>query len=495
MATKINVRSPFYLNLDEPQVPLPTFTCGIANILNLSIDQQGQINTPTLSYGIIDSITSSDAGFSNGKFATVSTATDRNITVRILIPQGFSNTSDVYIDCANIVTQPALITSQPTPEDPPVSCSGGPTTSGSIPSQTLDVDGDSDTIDLTSYFTQGSESIAGYNIYNPSTVVNASVSGDTLTLSSNAIGGTTTVHVSAYDNGSNTCTATQSISVTVNAPDQTYACTNNGIAAIAGGSIAQDGTITNPNTTASAINFISETEGGSSITSYSANNTGSDRSVTLWFNLTAPGGYGNAGSTINCSLTFNQPAGLPTFDCAAANLSGQQISTNGVINEGNASLGTISNWTPNTRFDEVLTDTPRTITFNVTPPASGYSNSGGADIPCVKTITQPASTPTCGTIPLFISQGSLSPRTFCTAVYPTSTPITSTVNQYTLGGQVCVNGSPFNGQDLFYAVTTSNVNVGPNYGNFIIWQIDSNGIIQDARESVCKGTESSDVRF
>ena len=492
MATKINVRSPFYLNLTEPVEPLPLFTCGIANILNLSIDQQGQINTPTLSYGIIDSITSSDAGFSNGKFATVSTATARNITIRILIPQGFSNTEDVYIDCDNVVTQPALITSQPTPEDPPVSCSGGPTSTGSIPAQTLDVDGDSTTIDLTSYFTQGSEAIAGYNIYNPSPVVNASVSGDTLTLSSNAIGGSTTVYVSAYDTVANSCTATQSISVTVNAPSQTYACVNNGINALGGGSIAQDGTITNPNSTAASINFISETEGGTPITSYSANNTGSDRSVTLWFNLTAPAGYGNAGSNINCSHTFNQPAGLPTFDCELANLNGQQISTKGIINPGSASLGTISDWTPKTFEPDVSTATPRTVTFTVDVP-SGYANSG--TISCPKTITQPASLPTCGNIPLYISQGSYSPRTFCTATYPLSTPITSTVNQYSLGGQVCRNGSAFNGQNLYYAVATSPVTVGPNYGNFIIWQIDSNGIIQDVRESVCKGTEGSDVKF
>lgn len=475
MATKINVRSPFYINITEPSVPTPTFTCGIANILNLSIDQQGQINTPTLAYGIIDSITSSDAGFSNGKFATVSTDTDRNITIRVLIPQGFSNASDVYIDCDNLVTQPAYVLN--------TSCSGGPTTSGSIPSQTLDVDGDSDTIDLTSYFTQGSEAIAGYTVYNPSTVVNASVSGNTLTLSSNAIGGSTTVHVSAFDNATNSCTATQSISVTVNAPSQTFACVNNGINALQGGSIAQDGTITNPNSTGT-ITAIKDTSGGSTITSHSANNTGSDRSVILYFDITAPAGYANAGSTIECSHTFNQPAGDPEFTCDVANLSGQQISTKGIINPGSAQIGTISDWTPKT-FAEVSTDTGRTVTFTVDVP-SGYSNSG--TISCPKTITQPASIPLCGTIPLFISQGSLVPGTFCTAVYKTSTAITSNVNITGLGGQVCRNGTPFNGQDLYYAVAVSNVNVGPNYGNFIIWQIDTNGIIQDVRESNCKGT-------
>ena len=480
MATKINVRSPFYINITEPSVPTPTFTCGVAEVLNLTIDQQGQISTPTLAYGIIDSITSTDSDFSNGKFATVSTATDRTITIRILIPNGFSNVNDVYIDCDNLVTQPAYVLN--------TSCSGGPTTSGSIPSQTLDVDGDSDTIDLTSYFTQGGQAIAGYTVYNPSTVVNASVSGDTLTLSSNAIGGSTTVHVSAFDNATNSCTATQSISVTVNAPSQTYACSNNGISALAGGSIAQDGTITNPNSTGT-ITAIKETSGGSTITSYSANNTGSDRSVTLFFDITAPAGYGNAGSTIECSHTFNQPAGDPTFTCDIANLSGQQISTKGIINPGSAQIGTISDWTPKS-FAEVSTDTGRTITFTVDIP-SGYSNSG--TISCSKTITQPASTPTCGTNNFYISAGSLVPGSFCTAVYQVSSAVSSTGNLYGLGSVVCKNGSPFNGQDFYYAVATSTVNVGPNYGKFLIWQIDSNGVILDVRESKCSGTVGSTV--
>jgi len=478
MATKINVRSPFYINITEPSVPTPTFTCGIANILNLSIDQQGQISTPTLTFGQIDSITSSDAGFSNGKFATVSTDTDRNITVRVLIPAGFSNSSDVYIDCDNVVTQPAYVLN--------TTCSGGPTTSGSIPSQTLDVDGDSDTIDLTSYFTQGSEAIAGYTVYNPSAVVNASVSGDTLTLSSNAIGGSTTVQVSAFDNANNSCTATQSISVTVNAPDEDFACTNNGINALSGGSIAQDGTITNPNSPAD-ITAIKDTSGGSTITSYPANNTGSDRSVTLFFDLTAPAGYGNAGSTIECSATFTQPAALPTFDCDAANLSGQQISTKGIINPGTSSLGTISNWTPKT-FDEVTTDTPQTVTFTVDVP-SGYSNSGTID--CPKTITQPASTPTCGTNEFEISTGKVDFDSFCDAVYSLSRTVTSTGGKFTLGAQVCRNGSPFDGRDLYYAVNENVVNVGPNYGRFIAWQIDSNGIIQDVAELTCAGLDDA----
>lgn len=486
MSTKINVRSPFYLNLTEPVVPQPTFTCGIANVQNLSIDQQGQIKQPTVAYGVIDSITSTAGDFTNGKFATVSTATSRTLTVRILIPSGFSNLADGYIDCDQVVTQPALITSQPTPSDPPVSCSGGPTTSGSIPSQTLDVDGDSTTIDLTSYFTQGSEAIAGYDIYNPSAVVNASVSGNTLSLSSNAIGGSTTVYVSAYDNATNSCTATQGVSVTVNAPSQTYACTNNGINALSGGSIAQDGTITNPNSTGT-ITAIKETSGGATITSYSANNTGSDRSVTLYFDITAPAGYGNAGSTIECSRTFTQPAGLPVFTCEVANLYNQQISSKGFINPGSASIGTISDWTPKS-FSTVSSDTPRSITFYVTPPASGYSNSGGSDITCTKTITQPAEVAICGTNTFYISTGLSSTNGFCDGTYYLSSEIACTGNLYALGGVVCKNGTPFNGANRYYAVAVSPVNVGPNYGAFLIWQIDSNGVIMDVRESNCGNT-------
>lgn len=478
MSTKINVRSPFYLNLSEPTVPQPTFTCGVANIQNLSIDQQGQIRQPTVAYGVIDSITSTAGDFSNGKFATVSTATARTLTVRVLIPTGFSNLADGYIDCDQVVTQPALVTSGPTP-----SCSGGPTTSGSIPSQTLDVDGDSTTIDLTSYFSQGSEAIAGYNIYNPSAVVNASVSGNTLSLSSNAIGGSTTVYVSAYDNATNSCTATQGVSVTVNAPSLTYACTNNGIAALSGGSIAQDGTITNPNSTGT-ITAIKETSGGSSITSYSANNTGSDRSVTLYFDITAPAGYGNAGSTIECSKTFNQPAGLPVFTCEVANLYDQQISLKGIINPGSASIGTISDWSPKT-FSTVSEDTARSVTFTVDVP-SGYSNSG--TISCTKTITQPGATATCGSYNFYISAPLSNPNSFCDGTYYVSLAIASTGNLYGLGAVVCRNGTPYNGRNFYYAVAVSPVNVGPNYGRFLIWKIDSNGVIMDVLESNCGNT-------
>lgn len=485
MSTKINVRSPFYLNITEPTVPQPTFTCDTAYISNLSIDQQGQISTPILAYGELDSITSTDGDFSNGKFATVTTATSRTLTLRILIPSGFSNVEDGYIDCVQTVTQPAYVTSGPTP-----SCSGGPTTSGSIPSQSLDIDGDSTTIDLTSYFTAGSEPIAGYTISNTKTnIVNASVSGDTLSLSSNSIGGAATIHISAYDDGTNTCTATQSVSVTVTAPGTNFDCN---LANLTGGSIAQDGTITNPNT-AAQINFISETEGGSSISSYDANDTGSPRSVTLWFNLTAPAQYANAGSTINCSKTFTQPAGDPDFDCEVANLSGQQISTSGVINPGSASIGTISDWSPKS-FSSSPTDIQRSVTFYVTPPASGYSNSGGSDIPCVKTITQPASAPVCGTNLFHLTVGFKFIEDICkTTTFSSKTVYSTSSNINATGARICENDTPFNGRGYYYAVAPKPILVGENLGLFTAWRIDGNGIVQEVLEWNCGSSASGDL--
>ena len=51
MSTKINVRSPFYLNLTAPTVPVPEFTCSTAfpNGLDNSgfaVDNQGIITSP-----------------------------------------------------------------------------------------------------------------------------------------------------------------------------------------------------------------------------------------------------------------------------------------------------------------------------------------------------------------------------------------------------------------------------------------------------------------
>ena len=485
MSTKINVRSPFYLNLTEPVKPLPLFTCDVANIQQLNIDQQGQISNPNVSYGVVLSITSTDSDFANDKFATVTTATARVITVRVSIPEGFSNTEDGFLDCSKNVTQPALITSQPTPSDPPVSCSGGPTATGSISAQTLDVDGDSETIDLSSFFTAGSESIAGYTIYNPrKDLVNASVSGDDLTISSNRIGGSTTIYASAYDNGSNTCTASQGVSVTVNAPSVAFACS---AANFSGGTITQSGTITKPNSIAT-VGTIKDTSGGSAITSYPANNTGSARDVTLFFDLTAPQGYSNAGSTVECSHTISQPAGLPEFTCELANLTGQNISNSGQVDVGITQLGSIDSYTP-LSFPEVSTETSRSVTFTINIP-SGYSNSGTID--CVKTLTQPSAAPICGSYTYYLTSPMSVPQNACTDIWDATTIVKSTAdNRNTAQGDtVCLNNAPFDGKRFYYGVTESVQGIGKGTGNFFLWRIDENGIIMEVYIGDCPRNET-----
>jgi len=481
MSTKINVRSPFYLNLTEPSVPEPLFTCEIANIQNLAIDQQGQIIDPVLDYGTVLSITSTDPDFSNDKFAVETTATTRLLTVRIAIPSGFNNSEDGYIDCDKSITQPAYISG--------TTCSGGPTTNGSISAQSLAVDGDSVTINLSSYFTQGSSAIAGYTVYNPNkSLVSATVTGNNLTIVSSSIGGSTTLQVSAYDNDSNTCTATQSIGVTVSSPSTAFDCT---IANLTGGSISQSGTIVKPTSVAS-VGTIKSSSGGSAITSYSANTTGSDRSVTLYFDLTIPAGYSNSG-TLECSKTFTQPAANPEFTCELANLSGQQISSKGSVLKGNNSLGTISGWSP-LSFDTVSVDTSRSVTFYVTPPASGYSNSGGSDISCSKTITQPAAAALCGSNSFYLAAPKTSEGGYCDSTYSVRTAVTCTGSSVTtaLGERVCRNNAPFDGSNFYYAVSsTSGVTIGKGTGKFYAWQIDSNGIIMDIVLCDCP-TDGSD---
>ena len=477
MSTKINVRSPFYLNLTEPSVPTPLFTCDVANIQNLTINQQGQINTPDLEYGTVLSITSSDAGFSNDKFATVSTDTLRNLTVRVSIPSGFSNVSDGFLDCQKTVTQPAFSSG--------VTCSDGPTTNGSIPAQTIDVNGGSATITLSSYFTQGTLAISKYTIYNPKpNLVTATESSGTLTISSSNIGGSTNIQVSASDSGSNTCTATQTISVTVSNPTATFACVD---ARFSGGAIAQDGTITKPDSIA-AVGQARTTSGDAStnITSYTANNTGSSRSVTLFFDLTVPAGYSNGGATVECSVTFTQPAGDPEFTCDIANLSGQQISEQGIINVGTAQLGTISSFTP-LSFSTVSTKTGRNVTFKVTPPASGYSNSGGSDLSCVKTLQQPSFTDPCGTNIYLLSRAQTAMQEFCTGLFSVRETVTSTATdiETARGETVCLAGTPMLGGSFFYAVNDSPTQVGIGTGRFVAWKINDEGIILEVAIHSC----------
>ena len=478
MSTKINVRSPFYLNLSAPTVPTPEFTCSTAfprglDDTGFAVDNQGIITDPNPDFGVFISLTSTDSGFSNNKYATVTTDTTRTITARTRIPVGFSNTSDVFKDCVLTAIQPGVTSSvvQPTV------CSGGPATSGSISAVALDTGGNSTSIDLSSYFTGETT----YAISNPNSIlVSTALSGSTLTISSNTLGGSVTLYAIGRDGSyPTTCEAVQSISVTISLPagSPAYDCDTS---PLTGGGIAADGTLTNPTT----IGTITGTS-----PSTSANSTGVARDVTITFTITVPAGYSNAGASITCPKTYSQPAQNvdPTLDCTIANLTGQSISKNGSINKGNISVGTIASFTP-IGFDPVTSDTSRTVTFTITIP-SGYA-SAGSTITCPRTIKQPATAGDCGLNEFYISTGKRSIGDFCDATYSTSVLITSTSTTIPLllGSKICKNGTAFDGRGLYYGVLPGYVvsAIGVGASRFYAIQIDTTGIVLSVELHTCR---------
>lgn len=411
MSTKINARSPHYLSYTEPALPTVALTCTLVNLQGMEVNQFGAIQLPTTDFGSLKSYTSTASDFSNTKFATVSTPTSRTVNFSVAIPANYSNSGDEILTCSATATQPAY------------TCTGGITNNGSIPNQSLNTGGATATITLTSYFTG---SIQGYVIGNPFTdFVATSIDGNILSLFSQSKAGVKTISVTAFDGNDLTCDATQTIQVTTTSTSA-FACAD---AFLTGGAISQSGTITDP-TLEGVITARKSTSAGSTITSYPANTTGSARDVTLFFDITVPTGFSNTGATVECSKTFSQPSTtLPPFGCTDAGLTGQGIAVNGSIKKGTANKGTISGFSP-LSFDPVSTNTNRDVTFSITPPSSGYSNSGGSDISCTITMQQPApSIPVQGNIRWYIALNS--PYQFMTNEQFTAAGFDiNTINQY-----------------------------------------------------------------
>lgn len=484
MSTKINVRSPFYLHLVEPSPPLPDFDCTVAGLVGFAVDNQGIITLPSPAVGVIDSISSDDGDFANNKFPAESTDTSRTIKVKLLIPVGYANTSDIFFECPVTATQAGTTSSvvQPTV------CTTTVTTSGSISGQSLSVGGSSVDIDLAGFFT--GETTYAFSNLNPN-LVTAALSGSVLTLAPNVIAGSTTVYGIGRDNSyPATCEATQSIAVTVTDSTTAFSCTSPTNPALQGGSISQAGVITNP-TTLGTITKIMATSGGGAITSVAANTGTSAQNVTLFFDITVPSGYSNAAATIECSATFSQDGtSPPTFTCALANLTGQSIARNGSINAGTSSLGTVKTPASGVQFSTVNVDTSRTVTFPVTIP-SGYANAG-SDINCDVTIIQPATVSVCGANTFYRSSGVATQEGHCNAAYGANKEITSTAGSLNalLNSQVCQGGVPFDGGNLYYGVFTSSASsaFGAGAGSYYVINIDNSGIVQELAIVSCNTT-------
>ena len=477
MSDKINSRSPFYLTYTTPTVPSPEFTCTIANAIGFSIDQEGIITEPQFDYGQVVSFTSSDSGFSNEKYAVVTSDTLRTVVFRVSIPSGFSNSSTGFLDCSLQFTQPKKLTTGATP-----SCSGGPTTNGGVPTQTLNSGGNTVTVNLASYFNQGSSAIAGFTISNYHTnFMQASVVGSTLTITSASLGGTKVLYVSAFDNDINTCRPTQEITVTISV-SSAFTCLNAGLS---GGQILQSGAITNP-VVVGTITAIKETSGGSSVTSVSANTQSTGISKTLFFDITVPSGYTNTGATLECDKTFVQAGtGLLPLTCDDLTLTEQGVYTDGSVKFGKTNIGTLTDFTPKS-FASVDVDTNRTLSLDINAP-SGYLNAGSI-ITCNKVVTQPANIPVCGSQTYFIALDFVATveSDFCQSGFRlrANTPVLSTAGDITdaYGHTVCsAAGTPFAGNSNFYRVDTyqNNTSVSATSGPFYIWQISNSGVIED----------------
>jgi len=382
MSTKINVRSPYYLSYSEPPEPLPTFDCGYANPVNFSIDESGAISLPSLDYGAIQSYTSTASDFSNGTFDEVSSDTLRTVKLTIIAPEGFDNQGDGII-CEVTATQPLK----------PVDCPTVVSASGSIPSQALNTGGQSVTIDYSSYFTGTTSDFTDYIINSNGSYLDVSLNttDEEVTITSKVTAGVFSIQIERIDNTTG-CNAKQTISTTLTSL-ATFNCTT---ANLLGGAIAADGTLTTPSSIGT-VTATKETSGGASVTSIAANNTGSDISVTLYYDVLVPSGYSNSGSTIECNVTYTQKSNIvtPTFTCSDVDLDDQAILVDGNVTAGVAKYYgpngreylTIQSFTPTT-FPQVSEITRRDVTYTVEVP-SGFTNTGST-IDCVESIKQPA---------------------------------------------------------------------------------------------------------
>lgn len=380
MSTKINARSPFFINYAEPEVPLVELTCSLINASGFAVGVEGDITMPDVDYGTILSITSTDSDYANGKWAVVATETSRTMTLRVFVTDGFSNTGN-YVDCD--------VTAQQVVAD----CINRITLTNPITDKTISVFGNSTTITLSNHFSISEGSLAyrfGGNSYAD---LDLSLVANVVTVSSKSTAGVfSVVVVASSSTDSTTCEVAETFDVTVNNAG-VFNCTT---ADLRGGDISKTGVLTKPNVVG-VITATKETSGGSAVTSVAANNTNDPINKTLYYDITVPIGYSNEGSTIECSKEYSQESNvtLPTLECSNIDFDDQAILLSGAVIPGTLEDHRFSpskeitdfNFSPKT-FPTVTTNTDRDVTFTFTVP-SGYSNTG-ATLNCVYEIEQPA---------------------------------------------------------------------------------------------------------
>ena len=495
MSTKINARSPFFIEATEPTTTLGIFDCTTANLLNFAVSSAGDVTEPSILKGsIIDRTATSFAANTSGS------AISRSVTYTIQIPTGYSNTSDGTLTCIQTVDQPTQ-----TPAEDPTSNDNCPTFSGTIPTITNLT---STTVNLATYFTAGADAtISGYSVQNyGAAAISTSVSGNTLTISTGNNCAATTLRVTAF-NSADACTAVSNTFSVSAACTEALDCND---VALTGGSISATGVISNPSYSIAHLDHI-EDSGGNTITSVPANNGASAIPVTLTFVFTVPDGYTNAGQELECTpADFSQPttaAPLVNLECSDVTFS----TAFSITSQGNIIAGTVSylgstNVTPTNitteggeyKYEPVASSTTRTISVTFRVLNTNWLNYNSS-ITCTLSLTQPPSQNACdfATGDFAISDQSFNAaNSFCdnNAVWSILKQVNGTPST---GNTVCYLGSPFNGGGNWFAYNSAQVQNGAgNIGaSFSIMRIDSSGTILATSTTNCQGDDGGDIQF
>lgn len=517
MSTKINARSPFYLEAEEPVVSLGAFDCDVAGLTDFRVNSDGTIVNPLIRNG---SIISQD----NTSFAanTSGSPISRTVNYTILIPAEYTNSGDGTFVCPQTFSQP----SQTAAEDPDQN-DNCPSFSGTI-SNITGLDNTGSSITLNSFFSEGADaSIDTYRVIQYGDLaIQHSFSGSGVNQTVTFTTGLTCAEASfriEAQNDQDACVARSNLfTISANCPSVTLTCTtdddNNDAINLQGGSIAADGTISSPSFQ-NALNIKRiEDSGDNTITSYPANNTGSARDVTLTFVFDIPSHYSNSGE-IECDKTFSQPpttAPLETLACGDDRIVYEnfRIANTGDIVEGEARVlvnGVSANFTVNTlgvstgtAFPEVAVTTPRTIGVTITVP-SGWANAGStiggtAGSLCNQSVQQPPSKNLCvgvtGTY-YITSTGVDTLCGFCDFTSLTNLEVNGTL---AVNEPVCRNGNQFNGAFKWFGVSNfENTRIGDVGIGFTVARIDAFGFISEIRQVSCESGEcaggSTDILF
>lgn len=505
MSTKINARSPFFIEAVEPTVSLGTFTCTTANLLGFAVSSDGTITDPSILKGTILS-RDVDSFAAN----TTGSSISRTVNYTILIPVDYPNADDATIICAQTIDQPT----QSAQEDPTQN-DNCPTFSGTI-SNITNLDETGSSISLGTYFSPGSTAgIERYEVIQSGGLgityeLTGTVPNQTLTFATDLTCVSTSITVKAKSSA-DACRATSNtFTVSAECPTVTLTCTTddatNDAIALTGGSLAGDGTINRPSfSNALRIKRIEDENDVDVTDGYSANDTVSDRDVTLTFIFDVPDHYTNGGTEIECDKTFTQrPETLPlnNLGCDDDRLifQGFRIATTGDIVVGESKVlydGIEADFTVNTlgvgsgsTFPVVYSPTSRNIGVDITIP-TGYLGTGDT-LSCTIQRQQPPIESDCVTL----IQGGVALREYyistigvidkcghCGRVEQATKVVFTNL---TVGGIVCDQGNPFNGGGFWYIGSRRLGGTGGDVGtSYTVIQIDRFGYIEAVEEVNC----------